>query len=298
MKSGFIALTGRPNVGKSTLINKLTMEKVAIVSSKPQTTRDRIKGILTKGDVQYIFIDTPGIHKPLNLLGEYMTSAAISTFKDVDVILMILDGTEEIGTGDGFVFERIDESGRCPRIAVVNKIDKMTDEQIEAKKIEIEEKLGKFQDIVFITAEYGINIDILLNKIQRYLPDGVMYYPEDMYTDMPMYKMITEIVREKILLNTKEEVPHSVAIEILNVQRRDNSKDRYDINIYIERDSQKGILIGKGGEMLKKIGSEARVDIEKLLEKEIFLNLWVKVKEKWRKKKPFLKELGYVLDEE
>ena len=298
MKSGFIALTGRPNVGKSTLINKLTMEKVAIVSSKPQTTRDRIKGILTKGDVQYIFIDTPGIHKPLNLLGEYMTSAAISTLKDVDVILMILDGTEEIGTGDGFVFERIDEAGRCPRIAVVNKIDKMTDEDIEKKKIEIEEKLGKFQDIVFITAEYGININELLEKIQRYLPDGVMYYPEDMYTDMPMYKMITEIVREKILLNTKEEVPHSVAIEILNVQRRDNSKDRYDINIYIERDSQKGILIGKGGEMLKKIGSEARVDIEKLLEKEIFLNLWVKVKEKWRKKKPFLKEMGYVLEQE
>ena len=298
MKSGFIALTGRPNVGKSTLINKLTMEKVAIVSSKPQTTRDRIKGILTKGDVQYIFIDTPGIHKPLNLLGEYMTSAAISTLKDVDVILMILDGTEEIGTGDGFVFERIDEAGRCPRIAVVNKIDKMTDEQMAAKKIEIEEKLGKFQDIVFITAEYGININELLEKIQRYLPDGVMYYPEDMYTDMPMYKMITEIVREKILLNTKEEVPHSVAIEILNVQRRDNSKDRYDINIYIERDSQKGILIGKGGEMLKKIGSEARVDIEKLLEKEIFLNLWVKVKEKWRKKKPFLKEMGYVLEQE
>lgn len=298
MKSGFIALTGRPNVGKSTLINKLTMEKVAIVSSKPQTTRDRIKGILTKGDVQYIFIDTPGIHKPLNLLGEYMTSAAISTLKDVDVILMILDGTEEIGTGDGFVFERIDESGRSPRIAVVNKIDKMTDEEIEKKKIEIEEKLGKFQEIVFITAEYGINIDILLSKIQKYLPDGVMYYPEDMYTDMPMYKMITEIVREKILLNTKEEVPHSVAIEILNVQRRDKSKDRYDINIYIERDSQKGILIGKGGEMLKKIGSEARTDIEKLLEKEIFLNLWVKVKEKWRKKKPFLKEMGYVLDEE
>ncbi len=298
MKSGFIALTGRPNVGKSTLINKLTMEKVAIVSSKPQTTRDRIKGILTKGDVQYIFIDTPGIHKPLNLLGEYMTNAAISTLKDVDVILMILDGTEEIGTGDGFVFERIDEAGRCPRIAVVNKIDKMTDEDIEKKKIEIEEKLGKFQEIVFITAEYGINIDILLNKIQKYLPDGVMYYPEDMYTDMPMYKMITEIVREKILLNTKEEVPHSVAIEILNVQRRDKSKDRYDINIYIERDSQKGILIGKNGEMLKKIGSEARVDIEKLLEKEIFLNLWVKVKEKWRKKKPFLKEMGYVLEQE
>ena len=298
MKSGFIALTGRPNVGKSTLINKLTMEKVAIVSSKPQTTRDRIKGILTKGDVQYIFIDTPGIHNPLNLLGEYMTSAAISTLKDVDVILMILDGTEEIGTGDGFVFERIDEAGRCPRIAVVNKIDKMTAEQMAAKKIEIEEKLGKFQDIVFITAEYGININELLEKIQRYLPDGVMYYPEDMYTDMPMYKMITEIVREKILLNTKEEVPHSVAIEILNVQRRDNSKDRYDINIYIERDSQKGILIGKGGEMLKKIGSEARVDIEKLLEKEIFLNLWVKVKEKWRKKKPFLKEMGYVLEQE
>ena len=159
MKSGFIALTGRPNVGKSTLINKLTMEKVAIVSSKPQTTRDRIKGILTKGDVQYIFIDTPGIHKPLNLLGEYMTNAAISTLKDVDVILMILDGTEEIGTGDGFVFDRIDESGRCPKIAVVNKIDKMSDEDIEKKKIEIEEKPGIHKPLNLL-GEYMTNAAI------------------------------------------------------------------------------------------------------------------------------------------
>ena len=297
MKSGFIALCGRPNVGKSTLINKLTMEKVAIVSNKPQTTRERIKGILTKGSSQYIFIDTPGIHKPTHLLGEFMNSSAISTLKDVDVILMILDGTQEIGTGDQFVFERIQESGRCPKIAVINKIDKMNDEEIENKKAEIEEKLGKFQEIVTITAEYGINIDILLSKIDKYLPEGVMYYPEDMYTDMPMYRMITEIVREKILLNTRDEVPHSVAIEIIDVARRSNGKDKYEINIYIERDSQKGIIIGKNGEMLKKIGSEAREDIEKLLEREIYLNLWVKVKEKWRKKKPFLKEMGYVLED-
>jgi len=297
MKSGFIALCGRPNVGKSTLINKLIMEKVAIVSSKPQTTRERIKGIVTRGSNQYIFIDTPGIHKPAHLLGEFMNSSAITTLREVDIILMILDGTQEIGTGDQFVFERIEENGRCPRIAVINKIDKMTDEDIEKKKIEIEERLGKFQEIVTITAEYGINIDKLFEKLDKYLPDGVMYYPEDMYTDMPMYKMITEIVREKILLNTRDEVPHSVAIEILNVARRENGKDKYDINIYIERDSQKGIIIGKNGEMLKKIGSEARTDIEKLLEKEIYLNLWVKVKEKWRKKKPFLKEMGYVIEE-
>lgn len=298
MKAGFIALTGRPNVGKSTLLNKIIKEKVAIVSNKPQTTRDRIRGILTLNQAQYIFIDTPGIHKPKHLLGENMTKAAISVLREVDIVMMILDGTEEIGTGDQFVYERIKESGASTIIAVINKIDKLSDEDIENKKEEINEKLGKFNEIYCLSAEYGINIVEMLKKLEKYMEEGVVYYPEDMYTDMPMYKMITELVREKILWHTEEEIPHSVAIEIINVEKRNNSKDRFDINIYVERDSQKGIIIGKEGKMLKTIGTEARKEIEKLLEKEIYLNLWVKVKEKWRKKKPFLKDLGYIFEGE
>lgn len=298
MKSGFIAMVGRPNVGKSTLTNKLVKEKVAIVSNKAGTTRDQIKGIYTKGDNQYIFVDTPGIHKPKHLLGEHMTDVAIRTLKEVEVILFILDGTQEISTGDMFVMEKILEAKNTPRIAVINKIDLLSDEEIEEKKKEIKEKLGEFDRIITLSAEYGIGTEKVLKVLENYLIDGVMYYPEDMYTDMPMYKIISEIVREKILLKTKDEIPHSVAIEIINVTRIAKGKDKYEINIYVERNSQKGIIIGKNGKLLKEIGTEARKDIEELLGKEIYLNLWVKVKEKWRKKKPFLKELGYFIEED
>lgn len=294
MKAGFIAVVGRPNVGKSTLINKLVSEKVAIVSNKAGTTRDNIKGILNFNDNQYIFIDTPGIHKAKHLLGEYMTNSAIKILKDVDVILFVLDGTQEISTGDQFVMEKVKEARKTPRILVVNKIDKLTDEQLVAKRAEIAEKLGDFDGIVEIAGQYGIGIPKLLEKIDPFLEEGIKYYPDDMYTDMSVYKIITEIVREKILLKTREEIPHSVAIEILNVTRRENGKDKFDINIYVERDSQKGIIIGKNGKLLKEIGAEARKDIEELLGEQIYLTLWVKVKEDWRKKKPFLKEMGYV----
>lgn len=297
MKSGFIALSGRPNVGKSTLMNKLVKEKVAITSSKPQTTRENIKGIITKKDVQYIFIDTPGIHKPQHILGEIMTNSAIKVLKEVEVILMVFDGNQAIGKGDKFVYDKIKEAKNVPKIAIINKIDEMTDQEIEDKKMEIEFELGKFHEVLTLSAKYGINTEELLKRLKKYLQDGYMYYPEDMYTDMPMYKAITEIIREKILWYTRDEIPHSVALEIINVQKRANeSKNRYDINIYLERDSQKGILIGKQGKMLKKIGSEARVEIEKLLGEEIYLNLWVKIKDKWRKKKPFLKDIGYVIE--
>lgn len=294
MKAGFIAVVGRPNVGKSTLINKLVSEKVAIVSNKAGTTRDNIKGILNFNDNQYIFIDTPGIHKAKHLLGEYMTNSAIKILKDVDVILFVLDGTQEISTGDQFVMEKVKEARRTPRILVVNKIDKLTDEQLVAKRAEIAEKLGDFDGIVEIAGQYGIGLPKLLENIDPFLEEGIKYYPDDMYTDMSVYKIITEIVREKILLKTREEIPHSVAIEILNVTRRENGKDKFDINIYVERDSQKGIIIGKNGKLLKEIGAEARKDIEELLGEQIYLTLWVKVKEDWRKKKPFLKEMGYV----
>lgn len=294
MKAGFIAVVGRPNVGKSTLINKLVSEKVAIVSDKAGTTRDNIKGILNFNDNQYIFIDTPGIHKAKHLLGEYMTDSAIRVLKDVDVILFVLDGSQEISTGDQFVMEKVKEAKKTPRILVVNKIDKLNDEQLKAKRAEIEEKLGEFDGIVEISGQYAIGLPKLLEKIDPFLEEGIQYYPDDMYTDISVYKIITEIVREKILLKTRDEIPHSVAIEILNVERRENGKDKFDINIYVERDSQKGIIIGKGGKMLKQIGEEARREIEELIGEPIFLTLWVKVKDDWRKKKPFLKEMGYV----
>jgi GTP-binding protein Era len=297
MKSGFIAVVGRPNVGKSTLINKLVSEKVAIVSDKAGTTRENIKGILNFNENQYVFIDTPGIHKPKHLLGEHMTNSAVRILKDVDVILFVLDGSQEISTGDQFVMEKVMEARRTPRVLVINKIDKLTDEELKKKREEVEEKLGNFDAIVEISGQYAINLPKLLEALDPYLEEGIQFYPEDMYTDMPIYRIITEVVREKILNKTREEIPHSVAIEIINVEKRDNGKDKFDINIYVERDSQKGIIIGKNGKLLKEIGMEARKEIEELLGREIYLNLWVKVKEDWRKKKPFLKELGYFSEE-
>ena len=223
-----------------------------------------------------------------------MTNSAIRVLKDVDVILFVLDGSQEISTGDQFVMEKVKEAKRTPRILVVNKIDKLNDEQLKAKRLEIEEKLGEFDGIVEISGQYAIGLPKLLEKIDPFLEEGIKYYPDDMYTDISVYKIITEIVREKILLKTRDEIPHSVAIEILNVERREKGKDKFDINIYVERDSQKGIIIGKGGRLLKEIGEEARREIEELIGVPIFLTLWVKVKEDWRKKKPFLKEMGYV----
>ena len=294
MKAGFIAIVGRPNVGKSTLINKMVAEKVAIVSDKAGTTRDNIKGILNVKDNQYIFIDTPGIHKPQHLLGEYMTNIAINILKDVDVILFLIDASKTIGTGDIFVMDRINENSNKPKILLVNKVDLISDEQKEEKLKEIEEKLGKFDKIIFASAMYSFGIAQLLEALDPYLEEGVKYYPDDMYTDMSTYRIITEIVREKILLKTRDEIPHSVAVEIIDVERNEGKKDKFNINIYVERDSQKGIIIGKNGKMLKDIGTEARQEIEDLLGEKIYLGLWVKVKDDWRKKKPFLKEMGYV----
>lgn len=294
MKAGFIAVVGRPNVGKSTLINKLVDEKVAIVSDKAGTTRDTIKGILNFNDNQYIFVDTPGIHKPKHLLGEHMTNSALRVLRDVDVIAMVIDASQEISTGDLFVLEKVEEAKKTPRVLIVNKIDKINDEQLAEKREEIKEKLGHFDAVIEIAGQYSIGLPKLLQALDPYLEDGIKFYPDDMYTDMPMYRIITEVVREKILERTRDEIPHSVAIEIINVTRRNNGKDKFDINIYVERDSQKGIIIGKQGKMLKEIGIEARKEIEKLLGVGIYMELWVKVKDDWRKKKPFLKELGYV----
>ena len=294
MKAGFIAVVGRPNVGKSTLINKLVAEKVAIVSDKAGTTRDNIKGILNFNNNQYIFIDTPGIHKPQHLLGEYMTNIAVKILKDVDVILFLIDASKPIGTGDMFVMERINEHPKKPKILLVNKVDLISDEQMKKKLKEVADKLGTFDKIIFASGMYSFGVLDLLKAIDPYLEDGIKYYPDDMYTDMSVYRIITEIVREKILLKTRDEIPHSVAVEIIDVERKEGQKDKFNINIYVERDSQKGIIIGKNGKLLKEIGMEARKDIEELLGEKIYLGLWVKVKDEWRKKKPFLKEMGYV----
>ena len=291
MNSGFIAIVGRPNVGKSTMMNKLIEEKVAIVSDKSGTTRDRIKGIVNKGEVQYVFMDTPGIHKPRHLLGEHMTNVALDTLKGVDVIMFLLDGTQEISTGDEFVNDHV-KAVNTPVVLVINKIDKLSDEEINEKLAEVKEKLGDFAKIITISAEYGIGTHKIFDELKEYMTEEAWYYPDDMYTDISINKMIREIVREKLLYYTKDEIPHSLAIEIVNIENTDLIA-KYEVNIYVERDSQKGIIIGKDGKLLKQVGTEARVEIEKLLDKRVFLNLWVKVKKNWRKKKDFLKELGY-----
>ncbi|ACZ00627.1 MULTISPECIES: GTPase Era [Streptobacillus] len=291
MKSGFISIVGRPNTGKSTLINKLIDEKVAIVSDKAGTTRDQIRGIVNKGENQYIFIDTPGIHKPKHLLGEYMTNLAIESLNECDLILFLLDGTKEIGTGDIFVNENIRNS-KTPTYVIINKIDKMSDEELNNKVEEIREKLGEFEGIITMSAAYGIGIHKIFEVCEKYLSNDIWFYPEDYYTDISVNKIVIETIREKILQKTKDEIPHSVALEIINIESG-NNKRRYDINIYVERDSQKGIIIGNGGKLLKEIGIEARREIEALTDLKINLKLWVKVSKKWRKNEKMLNELGY-----
>ena len=291
MKSVFITIVGRPNVGKSTLTNKLVNEKVAIVSDKAGTTRDQIKGIVNINENQFIFVDTPGIHKPKHLLGEHMTNIAIEALENVDLIMFMLDGTKEISTGDMFVNEHI-RAVNTPIVAIINKIDKMTDAEIEEKKVEIREKLGDFDEIITLTAEYGIGVHKIFDVAENYLSNDMWFYPEDYYTDLPVNKIVVETIREKILHHTKDEVPHSVAVEIINVETKPTIR-KYDVNIYVERDSQKGIIIGKDGALLKKIGIEARREIEHLIDLKVNLKLWVKVKKKWRKNSKFLDEMVY-----
>lgn len=295
MKSGFIAIVGRPNVGKSTLMNKLVKEKVAIVSDKAGTTRDRIRGIVNIQDNQYIFVDTPGIHKPKHLLGEHMTDVALETLNDVDLIMFMLDGTMEISTGDMFVNEHVKQS-KTPVIIIINKIDKLSDEEIKLKKEKIKEKLGNYDNVITLTAEYAIGIHKIFEVAEPYLSSEVWFYPEDYYTDLPVNKIVVETVREKILHHTKDEIPHSVAVEIINVETKPHIR-KYDINIYVERDGQKGIIIGKDGALLKKIGIESRREIEALIDLKVNLKLWVKVKKKWRKNKQFLDEIGYKIND-
>ena len=279
-KSGFIAVIGRPNVGKSTLINKIIGQKIAIMSDKPQTTRSRIQCILTQDDAQFIFLDTPGIHKPKFKLGEYMLKAAEGTLKEVDAIFFVIDATEKFGGGEKYILERLNETNQ-PVILVINKIDLLERAEILPLIAAYSERYN-FAATVPISAADGTNVDELLNEAKKFFPEGPKYYPADMVTDQPERLIISEIIREKILHVTDDEVPHSVAVDIEEITARKNNLTYIRATIYVERNSQKGILIGKDGGLLKGVGQNARPEIEMLLGTKVFLDLWVKVKKDWR----------------
>lgn len=290
--SGFVSLVGRPNVGKSTLMNRLIGEKIAIISNKPQTTRNRVQSILTKDDFQIVFIDTPGIHKPRHKLGEFMVKSAETTLNEVDAVLMLIEPADRVLEADRLIIEKFSKI-KSPVILVINKVDS-TDKERVFKVIDNYRKLYDFAEIVPISALEGTNTDELLEVIKKYLPEGPQYFPSDMITDQPERQIAAEIIREKALRLLQEEIPHGIAVEIMEMKKRPEG-NMVDVRatIYCEKDSHKGIIIGKHGAMLKKIGTNAREDIQKLLGSPIYLDLWVKVKKDWRDNDFLLKNFGY-----
>ena len=291
-KSGFAALVGRPNVGKSTLMNRLIGQKIAITSNKPQTTRNRIQTVYTCEKGQIVFLDTPGIHKAKNKLGEYMVNVAERTLKEVDVILWLVEPTSYIGAGEKHNAEQLAHI-HTPVILVINKIDKVKKDELLAY-IDAYRRLLDFAEIVPVSALKGMNEDVLLDQIFKYLPYGPMFYDEDTVTDQPMRAIVAELIREKALKLLDEEIPHGIAVSV-DVMKQRPGQGLWDIEatIVCERDSHKGIIIGKGGAMLKKIGSAARYEIEKMLEARVNLKLWVKVKKDWRDSDFLIKNFGY-----
>lgn len=289
--SGFAAIIGRPNVGKSTMLNQVLGQKVAIMSDKPQTTRNKIQGVYTQENLQIVFLDTPGIHKPKSKLGDYMNREAISALGEVDVILMLVDAADGLGGGDRFIIERL-KGTRTPVVLVLNKIDKVHPEAL-LPVIDAYKDLYAFAEIVPISALHGNNVSTLLQVIGRYMPEGPQYYPADQITDHPEQFVCAELIREKILHLTHEEIPHSIAVTIESMKAMDNDVVHISAVIYVERDSQKGIVIGKQGALLKQVGKLARQDIERLLGSKIFLELWVKVKKDWRNQERVLRDLGF-----
>ena len=290
-RSGFVAIVGRPNVGKSTLMNHMIGQKIAIMSDKPQTTRNKIHGVYTSNDMQIVFLDTPGIHKPQSKLGNYMMKTAESALKEVEVALFLIDVSEGIGGGDRYIMERLKQV-TTPVFLVLNKIDKVEPEQL-LPIIAQYSVLYDFAEVIPISAINGNNVTTLLDQIVRYLPEGPQYYPADQVTDHPEQFVCAELIREKILHMTREEIPHSIAVAIEDMRVKDNGVVYVGAVIYVERDSQKGIIIGKKGELLKEVGKQARMDIEALLGSRIFLELWVKVKKDWRNQDHVLKDLGF-----
>ena len=295
MRSGFVAIVGRPNVGKSTLLNSILGEKIAITTEKPQTTRNTIRGIYTRLDedgdgIQMIFIDTPGIHRPRTKLGTFMTEAALGTFKEVDVILFIADADPEKTPQDRYILDILTETD-TPKIAVINKVDAIDPEEFE-KIYAGYGKMGTFDKVLGISALKGTHIDELLEAVSAYMEEGPMYFPEDQVSEEPLRTIAAEIIREKILLYMEDEIPHGVAVEIESY-REDENMTRIGAVIYCEKKSHKGMIIGKGGRKLKGIGKSARQELEALLGTRVFLETWVKVRENWRDSDVALSQFGY-----
>lgn len=291
-KSGFVALIGRPNVGKSTLMNQIIGQKIAITSKKPQTTRNKIQTVYTCDEGQIVFLDTPGIHKAKNKLGEYMVNVAEKTLKEVDVIMWLVEPDTFIGAGEQHIAEQLKDI-KVPVILVINKIDTVDKDEI-LKFIDAYRKILDFDEIIPASALRGNNVDTVVEQIFKYLPEGPMYYDEDTVTDQPMRQIVAELIREKALHALDEEIPHGIAVTIEKMKKRQN-KDIYDIEatIICERDSHKGIIIGKKGSMLKKIGTNARYEIEQQLDMKVNLQIWVKVRKDWRDSELLMKNYGY-----
>ena len=292
MKSGFVTIIGRPNVGKSTLLNQILGQKIVITTDKAQTTRKRIKGIYTTEQGQIVFVDTPGVHKPLNKLGEFLLDEAKIAIPDADLIIFLVDGSTSAGKGDKWIANNLLQTD-IPIIMVMNKVDKIKKTQkVEENLLSYKLLFEKNIPMVRISAKTGRNIDTLIKNIYKKLPDGEILYPEDVVTEETMRGITEEIIREKILLNTSDEIPHSVAVQVTDY-KEEETIDKIYANIYCEQKSQKGILIGKNGSLLKKIGTEARIDLERITEKKVFLKLDVKIEKDWRKKQSSLKNFGY-----
>lgn len=290
--SGFVALVGRPNAGKSTLVNAAVGEKVAIVSDRPQTTRHRLRAVLDREDAQVVFVDTPGLHKPIDALGEELNRSALMSLSDVDVACLIIDASNKVGRGDLWVAQHVAKAG-AKRVLVLTKADLVTQEQAEAQLAAARE-MAKFDAEVVVSAKDGFNVDGFIDTVASLLPTGPRYFPRDMATDQPVEVMIAEFIREKVLLATHDEVPHAVGVAIEELAYHE-ARDISTIHavIYVERDSQKGIIVGKGGEMIKRVGIEARKDLERLLGNKVYLDLNVKVKRDWRRDASQIKRFGY-----
>lgn len=290
-KSGFVAIVGRPNVGKSTLLNRIVGQKIAIMSDKAQTTRNKIQGVYTTPEAQLIFIDTPGIHKPRHRLGDFMVDAAYSAIREVDAVLFMIAADQKRGKGDDFIIERLKDS-HSPVYLVINKIDKVHPDDLLGIIEDYRQQMD-FKEIIPISATEGNNFETLMSTLVAQMPEGPQYFPDDQITDHPERFVVSELVREKVLLLTRDEVPHSVAVVVDSMKRNENDKVHIQATIIVERDSQKGIIIGKGGKMLKDIGTKARRDIETLLGDKVYLELWVKVQKDWRDKQTYLTDYGY-----
>ena len=295
MKSGFVSIIGRPNTGKSTLLNQILKEKVAIISPKPQTTRNLIEGIYNEEDTQIVFVDTPGIHKPIDRLGNALNNQAYYSINDVDILLLVVDASVPYGKGDEFIISKL--SGiKKPVFLILNKIDKLTDNEILLKINEYKD-LYEFSEIIPVSALNNDNIDRLIKVLKEYLPDNVKYFMDGEVTTQEMDFRLSEIVREKIFIHTNEEVPHSISCKLTGYEEKNNIAYIY-IDIIVDRESLRKIIIGAGGSMIKTIGREARLDMEELLGMKVYLELYCKTIKKWREKDKYIKDLGYLLKDE